>query len=68
MVSLGDAPQFVWWFVAAAILILSAALAASRFVRALAVLELARGRIRVALAALQLKTEKSTPSKRTASK
>jgi hypothetical protein len=65
---LGQAPPFVWWFVAISLSILFVELGASRLVRSFAVLIEARGRVKVALAALQANTEKSTPSKRTASK
>jgi hypothetical protein len=67
-VQLGQAPSYFWFCLAAALLILVAALAASRVLRALATFIDARGRVKVALAYLQANTEKSTPSKRTASK
>jgi hypothetical protein len=67
-VQLGQAPPYFWWCLAAAVLIFVAAVGASWVLRALAGLIDARGRVNVALAALQARTEKSTPSKRTASK
>jgi hypothetical protein len=61
---LGQAPPIVWW----GVLILLLAVAASIVVRSYARLTAVRGHIKVALAALQANTEKSTPSKRTPSK
>ena len=63
-ISLGQAPPVVW----AGVLILLLALAVSIVIRAYAKLIETRGHKEIALAALQANTEKSTPSKRTASK
>lgn len=63
-VFLGQAPSFVWW----GILIFLLPLAASIVLRAYAILVEKRGNRDIGLAALQGSTEKSVPSKRTASK
>lgn len=61
---LGQAPSIVWWGISIFLL----ALAVSIVVRAYAHLVEKRGNRDIGLAAVQASTEKSTPSKRTASK